>query len=68
MTSVMVTHHLEELPASTTHALLIADGEVTARGPAEEMITSENISRCFNYPLEVTRVSGRWNARHDPKK
>ena len=29
--SVLVTHHLEELPSSTTHALLLADGRVVSR-------------------------------------
>jgi iron complex transport system ATP-binding protein len=32
--SILVTHHLEELP-TTTHALLIADGRVTAAGDVE---------------------------------
>lgn len=63
MTTVMVTHHLEELPATTTHALLIKDGEAIACGPVEETLTSENISRCFDYPLRITREGGRWSAR-----
>lgn len=31
--SVLVTHHLEELPTTTTHALLLADGRVVGSGP-----------------------------------
>lgn len=63
MTTVLVTHHLEELPATTTHALLIAAGSVIAAGPADEVLTGENVSRCFNYPLGITRADGRWTAR-----
>ena len=32
--SILVTHHLEELPVTTTHALLLAGGRVVAAGPA----------------------------------
>ena len=32
---VMVTHHVEEIPAGFTHALLLADGEIVASGPIE---------------------------------
>lgn len=63
MTTVTVTHHLEELPKTTTHALLITDGRVLAAGPAEEVLTSANVSACFDYPLTVTRHEGRWVAR-----
>lgn len=32
--SILVTHHLEELPTTTTHAILIADGRTVAAGRA----------------------------------
>ena len=34
--SILVTHHLEELPTTTTHALLIAEGRTVAVGPARD--------------------------------
>jgi iron complex transport system ATP-binding protein len=61
--SVMVTHHLEDLPASTSHAMLLRDGAVVASGPADEVIVSDRVSACFDFPLEVTRADGRWQAR-----
>ena len=33
--SILVTHHLEELPTTTTHALLIAEGRTVAIGEAQ---------------------------------
>ncbi|UGT55493.1 ABC transporter ATP-binding protein [Nocardia asteroides] len=60
--SVLVTHHLEELPSSTTHALLIAGGRTVAAGPAAEVITTEHISTAFDHPIDV-RYDGRWSAR-----
>ncbi|MFJ5144381.1 ABC transporter ATP-binding protein [Curtobacterium sp. NPDC088465] len=61
--SVMVTHHLEDLPASTTHAMLLRDGAVVAQGPADEVVTSEAVSHAFAFPLAIERTAGRWHAR-----
>jgi iron complex transport system ATP-binding protein len=62
LATVLVTHHLEELPASTTHALLLRDGRMLAAGPAEAVLTSELVSRCFDHPLTISRHAGRWTA------
>ncbi|MEV0064020.1 ATP-binding cassette domain-containing protein [Nocardia sp. NPDC050718] len=61
--SVLVTHHLEELPSSTTHALLIADGRTVATGRAAEVITTDHVSTAFAHPIEVRYDDGRWSAR-----
>ena len=61
--SVLVTHHLEELPSATTHALLITDGRVVAAGPALGALTSESVSEAFAHPIEVRHSDGRWTAR-----
>ncbi|WP_067201691.1 ABC transporter ATP-binding protein [Microbacterium sp. XT11] len=61
--SVLVTHHLEELPESTTHALVIADGRAVAAGPVDEVVTSATISEAFRHPIDVAHVDGRWSAR-----
>ncbi|NEW45378.1 ABC transporter ATP-binding protein [Nocardia cyriacigeorgica] len=61
--SILVTHHLEELPSTTTHALLIAAGRIVARGTAEDTITTESISATFDHPVEVDRAHNRWTAR-----
>lgn len=63
LTTILVTHHLEELPESTTHAVVIAHGDVVAAGPADEVVTSEIISRAFEHPIEVGASDGRWSAR-----
>ena len=61
--SVLVTHHLEELPSSTTHAVLLADGRVVAAGPAMEALTSGHVSAAFDHPIDVGFDDGRWTAR-----
>lgn len=66
LASVLVTHHIEEIPASTTHALLLRDGATVAQGPARQVITSENISDCFAHPIAISMQHGRWTAQATP--
>lgn len=61
--TIFVSHHLEELPASTTHAMLLRAGQIVAAGPAADVLSSENVSAAFGYPIAVTYQDGRWSAR-----
>ncbi|WP_427919893.1 ABC transporter ATP-binding protein [Streptomyces sp. cg40] len=63
LATVLVTHHLEELPAGTTHALLLRDGRPLAQGPAAEVLTSDQVGKCFDLPLVLERHEGRWSVR-----
>lgn len=60
---VMVSHHLEDLPASVTHVLLLREGSILAQGPANEMLTSDLVSQCYGFPIDVQSFGGRWAAR-----
>ena len=66
LASILVTHHLEEIPVSTTHALLIRDGRVLAQGTVDAVLTTENVSACFDHPVEITKQRGRWLATASP--
>jgi iron complex transport system ATP-binding protein len=61
--SVLVTHHLEEIPLGITHALLLRAGSVVAAGPLAETLTAANLSATFDLTLSVTESAGRWTAR-----
>ena len=61
--SVLVTHHVEELPPGVTHALLLRDGAVVAAGLVTDVLTEEHLSAAFELPLRVERRDGRWYAR-----
>lgn len=61
--SILVTHHLEELPTTTTHAILIAHGRTVASGPAREVVTTDHVTAAFAYPVEVGFSDGRRSAR-----
>jgi iron complex transport system ATP-binding protein len=60
---VLVTHHIEEVPAGFTHALLMRKGTVLAAGPLTDVFTERNLSRCFGVPLLIERHASRWSAR-----
>ncbi len=60
--SVTVTHHVEELPAATTHAALLRDGRLVTAGPVAAALTSERVSAAFGLGVEVERRAGRWSA------
>jgi iron complex transport system ATP-binding protein len=62
LASVTVQHHLEELPASTTHALLLREGAVVAAGPVDEVLDDGPLSACFGVPVRVERAGGRFFA------
>jgi iron complex transport system ATP-binding protein len=63
LASVLVTHHLEELPETTSHVLLLSRGRVVASGPAATTLTTDAVSRAFEHPIEVARHGLRWSAR-----
>jgi iron complex transport system ATP-binding protein len=61
--SILVTHHLEELPTTTTHALLIGEGRTVASGPARDVVTTDHVTAAFAHPVQVGYHDGRWTAR-----
>ena len=61
--SVLVSHHVEEIPPGFNHALLLRAGAVVAAGPVDEALTAETLSEAFGLPLVLERSAGRWSAR-----
>ena len=61
--SIVVTHHIEEIPFGTTHALIIKDGAIAVSGPITSVITSEHMSAVFGIEIEVNSANGRFFAR-----
>ncbi|MBP2414102.1 iron complex transport system ATP-binding protein [Arthrobacter stackebrandtii] len=63
LATILVTHHLEELPTTTSHAMLIKDGRRHASGLASGVLTTELVSECFDHPIKIEHRGGRWQAR-----
>jgi iron complex transport system ATP-binding protein len=60
---VLVTHHVEEIPAHFSHVLLLREGRIVAAGPVAEALTSDSLSACFGLPLRLAGEAGRWTCR-----
>jgi iron complex transport system ATP-binding protein len=62
LASVVVAHHLEELPATTTHVALMRDGRLVARGGVALLGDSAALSDCFGRSVSAFDRDGRWFA------
>jgi iron complex transport system ATP-binding protein len=62
-TTVLVTHHVEEIPPGFTHGLLLRDGRVVTAGLLADALTAESLSETFGLPLALQRQDGRYFAR-----
>jgi iron complex transport system ATP-binding protein len=61
--TVLVTHHVEEIPSGITHAMLLKEGSIVAAGPLRETLTAENLTKTFDIELTLDEADGRWTAR-----
>jgi iron complex transport system ATP-binding protein len=64
--TVLVSHHVEEIPPGFTHALLLREGRVVDAGPVEDVVTAETLSETFGMPLLLSRADDRFAARRRP--
>jgi iron complex transport system ATP-binding protein len=61
--TILVSHHVEEIPPGFTHALMLREGRVTAAGPLPEVMTEEVLSETFGMRLLLREEDGRYSAR-----
>ena len=61
--TVMITHHVEEIPPGFTHGLLLRQGQVVVAGPLHDAITAEAMSEAFGLALYPEHSDGRWTCR-----
>jgi iron complex transport system ATP-binding protein len=65
-TTIVATHHLEEIPPTSTHAALLRDGLLVASGEIEGVLTPRSLEDCFGIAMEVGRRGARWWATAGP--
>lgn len=61
--TVLITHHVEEIPDGFTHAMVLAEGGVVAQGLLTDVLTAENLSAAFRQQIVLDTVDGRYFAR-----
>jgi iron complex transport system ATP-binding protein len=60
---VLVTHHVEEIPPSFTHLLVLRQGRVIGCGPIGSTLDEGLLARAFDVDVALDRSGGRWTAR-----
>jgi iron complex transport system ATP-binding protein len=60
--TVLVTHHVEEIPVGATHVLLLRQGAIVAAGPIAEVLTADALGTTFGLALRLERRGNRWSA------
>jgi iron complex transport system ATP-binding protein len=60
---ILVSHHVEEIPPSFTHVLMLREGKVVAQGPIPTTLTPANLGHTFSTRLEIGFEHGRFTAR-----
>lgn len=63
--TIIVTHHVEEIPQGSTHCLLLNDGLVVAQGAIDTVLTSQNLSLTYGLEVQLQKDGGRYFARAD---
>ena len=61
LTTLTVTHHLEDLPSAVSNVLLLENGQEVARGSAGDVLTDSRLSSVFGCPLTIQNRDGRWS-------
>ncbi len=65
-TVLMITHHVEELPPDVATILLLDEGRVGAKGPPQEVLRADILSRVYRCPVEVSSHHGRYSLHVHP--
>lgn len=58
--TIVITHHVEELPRATSNVLLLEEGRVAASGRPKDVITAERMSRVYGCPVDIAERDGRF--------
>jgi iron complex transport system ATP-binding protein len=61
--TIIVTHHVEEIPLGTTHCLILSNGRAIAQGLLTDVLTSSNLSMAYEISVELNQQGGRYFAR-----
>lgn len=62
LTIVLTTHHLEELPTTTSQVVLMSNGKIVADGSPGVVLVEGTLSKAYGVAVSVTRVEGRYFA------
>jgi iron complex transport system ATP-binding protein len=59
-TTVLITHHIEELPPATSNVMLLSGGKSAAVGRPEDVLREDILSALYDCPVQVRQSGGRY--------
>ncbi len=62
-TIIFVTHHVEEIMPCFTHAALLAEGELIAAGPLDEVMKTSKLRSTFGEWVKLRKSGGRYRLK-----
>jgi iron complex transport system ATP-binding protein len=65
-TTILITHHVEELGPRTSHVLLLDNGKIAASGTPAEVLREQTLSRVYRCPLSIHHEADRYYIRVNP--
>ena len=66
--TILVSHHVEEIPPGFTHVLMLRRGQLVTAGLIDTELTEANLSRTFGMPLVLDQADGRYSARRRTRR
>lgn len=63
LSSILVTHHVEDIPPTASHVMALANGRSVASGPIDQTLTGELVSGLFGVDYDLRRQGNRWFAQ-----
>ncbi|MFT4081820.1 MAG: ABC transporter ATP-binding protein [Nocardioides sp.] len=65
--TILVSHHVEEIPPGFSHVLMLREGGVVAAGLIEQELTEANLTATFGMPLQLESRDGRYFAHRSSR-
>ena len=59
---ILVTHHIHEIPPEVTRVILLKEGRVIEDGDKDQILTNTNLTNLFDWPIQVIKENGYFQA------
>jgi len=66
--TVLISHHVEEIPPGFSHVLMLRQGRAVAAGLIQDELTEANLAKTFGMPLALEERDGRFFAHRRTRR
>jgi iron complex transport system ATP-binding protein len=68
LTLLLVTHHVDEIIPEIEYLMLLGDGRVACEGAKNKVLTDQNLSALYRYPIRVHKKQQWFSAEIDDRQ